>query len=742
MRIGMSVTNRISTVNQPKGGYVPKRLFVQKQYEDYKEIVPVSSKDKSLFSIQGITVDYLTRFMVSGDIMRAFSIALAGAKKLDDYSGCDDETEKALALLSGIKGLDKVSIRNACKLSGYDTAFRAGIKSYRNIDEIIVTDEMIDNIKILVERGVSYLEEIGPVIDSEMTFEGGYTDLVSSGDGDYLTKDSIIDFKVSTKPFSTHWSLQLLMYYLLGYHSVHSKTYKAIKKLCIFNPYENRSYTANVEDISDESKYIVSHEVLGYQMRCLSHRWDKKRGAYEDYSGWEKVDGSDEYVIKDFLNKRVLNNSFDIKKYKDGIHNISVDDYWSCLRKIDKEYKDTIRPIFRFTDHVTMIKRNGYVMFLSVSEKGICSVLNGGRLRKATFSAVYYYENIERYSDAVVQRFSKYWDALRRISKQLQSLTPTKELLMYRYKEYLEFGYIFDDPVKTFEEWYESTGKYTRLDGKIHGCIVDIDYYNHIYVNPFDGTIVPYSAISMYNKNVYKNVKSLMAKQRPEMLESLEHLALKEPNSLISLDSKKPKMEIVSKGDEIDDRFVKVYSHDMYEVSNRLKPLQKIYDYKLVQVWYDEILNDNVKLLDIKYKSKSKDYKSPEDYIGKKKKQHGEKVATIIEYRGQKDIDIKFDDGLIVKGVSVAKWRCGGLVHPDVIIPKKKRNKPQKKESNKSAIDRKKEKYIGMVRKMNCGMNAKIIDYKNCKEVTVEFEDGFVRTGIRSDHFMEGKVKR
>ena len=742
MSLGMSVTYRISTVEQPKGGYVPKKLFLETQYEDMKDILSISSNDKSLLSIQGLTVDYLTRFMITENLNKSFSIALAGAKKLDEFSGCDDETDKIHYLLSGIKGLDDLSIRNACKVSGYDTAFRAGIKSYRNVDEIKISDEMINNIRTMVERGLNYLNSIGPVIDSEMTFEGGYTDMVSSGDGDYLTKESIIDFKVSTKPFSSHWSLQLLMYYLLGYHSIYSKKYKKLKNLCIFNPYENKSYTVKIDEISDEAKYKVSHEVLGYRMMRLSQRWDKDRGAYNDYSGWAKVDGSDEYVVKEFLRQRVLNSNFDIKKYKDGIHNITVDDYWSCLRKLDKEYYDTIRPIFRYTDHVTMIKKNGYLMFLSVSQKGICSVLNGGRLKKSTFSPEYYYENIERYSNAVVRRFSKYWDALREIAKQLQSLSPSKEQLLYKYKEYLELDYIFDDHVRTFDEWYETKGKKIRLDGRIHGCIVDLDYFNHIYVNPFDGTIVPYSALSMYNKNVYKNVKSLIAKKRPEMLCSLEQLAIDQPNSLMVIDSKKTRMEIATKSDEIDDSFVKVYSHDMYEVSNRLKPLQKLYDYKLIQVWYDEILNDNVKLLDAKYRAKSKDVKGVDDYIGKKKKQKGDKIATIIEYRDKNDIDIRFDDGHIIKNVTLSSWRYGNVIHPDVTVIREKKKYPKKKSNTLNSIDKKKEKYIGMVRKMNCGLNAKVIDYKSCKDLTVEFEDGFVRSGIRSDHFMEGKVAR
>ena len=39
-------------------------------------------------------------------------------------------------------------------------------------------------------------------------------------------------------------------------------------------------------------------------------------------------------------------------------------------------------------------------------------------------------------------------------------------------------------------------------DGSIHGCIVDIDYYNHIYINPVDGKITPYFAYDM-EQNMY-----------------------------------------------------------------------------------------------------------------------------------------------------------------------------------------------------------------------------------------------
>ena len=59
----------------------------------------------------------------------------------------------------------------------------------------------------------------------------------------------------------------------------------------------------------------------------------------------------------------------------------------------------------------------------------------------------------------------------------------------------------------------------TKFSGRAHGCIVDLDFNNHLFLNPFDGTITPYYALSTEDKIIYKSVESLIANKRPEMLE-------------------------------------------------------------------------------------------------------------------------------------------------------------------------------------------------------------------------------
>ena len=77
----LSVTQRIKTVSQPQKGYVPKELFSFEKYEDYRQIKPIKT---ALVSIQGLAVDYLSRFIISGDKIKSFDIPLKGAKIVDE----------------------------------------------------------------------------------------------------------------------------------------------------------------------------------------------------------------------------------------------------------------------------------------------------------------------------------------------------------------------------------------------------------------------------------------------------------------------------------------------------------------------------------------------------------------------------------------------------------------------------------------------------------------------------------
>lgn len=174
--------------------------------------------------------------------------------------------KKASKLLDGIKVIDEKAITNACKLVTYDAWFRnpMGAIMAKGADEINPDAETIQNIKIMVQRSVEFWENYGPIVKNGFTFEpNGYTETVNSGDGDYLTADTLWDFKESkSKPTNKH-TLQLLMYWIMGQHSG-QEIYKSIQNLGIFNPRLNEVYLLSVNTISKEIITDIERDIICY----------------------------------------------------------------------------------------------------------------------------------------------------------------------------------------------------------------------------------------------------------------------------------------------------------------------------------------------------------------------------------------------------------------------------------------------------------------------------------------------
>jgi hypothetical protein len=249
----VSVTQRIKQIKQPIGGYIKPKEFAVTSLNDNSDLKCNENINSGLV---GITVDYMTRYITGTPIKDAFMISLLGASLIK-------EDAYAKKLLKGITGLDNNSISNACKLAGYDVCFRAGLIGYKPVQNIEPNVDTIFNIRTMVNRSVNFIKQYGPIIKDGFTFEGGYTNIVSAGDGDFLTENTLWDFKVSVKPPTKDHTLQLLMYYLMGIHSIH-KEFKTIKNLGIFNPRLNKVYLLEISKISHDIIEQVSTEVIGY----------------------------------------------------------------------------------------------------------------------------------------------------------------------------------------------------------------------------------------------------------------------------------------------------------------------------------------------------------------------------------------------------------------------------------------------------------------------------------------------
>lgn len=251
---GVSVTRRAREYPQPRGGLLNYRTFDEMQFGE--GFVKLASSESVHSSLTGTAVDYMTRFMTGTSAEEAFDISRRGAMNIH-------ETELYEELIASVKDLDDKSIVSALKLCGFDVAYRVGREGYRPVESIEPDKATIMNVRIMVQRSCSFLSLFGPKVLDGLTFEGGYTELVAAGDGDFLTADTLWDFKVSKNEPTKQHTLQLLMYWRMGLHSIHPE-YERVRYLGIYNPRMNCAYRKAVESIPRDVIEEVEREVIGY----------------------------------------------------------------------------------------------------------------------------------------------------------------------------------------------------------------------------------------------------------------------------------------------------------------------------------------------------------------------------------------------------------------------------------------------------------------------------------------------
>ena len=155
-----------------------------------------------------------------------------------------------------------------------------------------------------------------------------------------------------------------------------------------------------------------------------------------------------------------MDNEYDyFADYEDGIHQITADDYRSFYRG-----KNIMITFNRDVNVLYMLKKNGYYCFIHQSKGGSLTMLNGGALKKLNeWDINYYYDNMDMVVDAIKKPLDKYSGIQEKIAAEIRKLGG---------------------------------------DGTIHGCIIDIDWYNHVYVNPVDMKITGYWASDIINKKI------------------------------------------------------------------------------------------------------------------------------------------------------------------------------------------------------------------------------------------------
>ena len=235
-----------------------------------------------------------------------------------------------------------------------------------------------------------------------------------------------------------------------------------------------------------------------------------------------------------------LSRAYDIfKYYPDGIYSISREQYLDFNRGVE------IKVTFNRSGTIHMLKKNHvYCFILENQNTGKISLLNGGMIINLEHNDInYYFERMAYYSDTIRGLFSDYNQALKSISNNIKKI-----------------GGI----------------------GTIHGCIVDIDFFNHIYVNPEDGTVTPYFALSIVDKYIYPNVKALLLAQRKDLYDN--YMKLLDGGSE---DVKLLKGEIKAGSIEISRFIPDTY---IYRPSRIMKSLQYLTEVNVIRIWNDRVI--------------------------------------------------------------------------------------------------------------------------------------------------------
>lgn len=124
--------------------------------------------------------------------------------------------------------------------------------------------------------------------------------------------------------------------------------------------------------------------------------------------------------------------------------------------------------------------------------------------------------------------------------------------------------------------------------------------------------------------------------------------------------------------------------------------------------------------------------KNPNSRLNEVRIMNNGQSAVVKEYRKSTDIDVKFEDGTIVTHRSYNAFLKGSIRNPNKISDCELNKKP-----DKPAVTHK-----GEVRTMNNGQKATIIAYKGAGNIDVQFENGAVVLHRNYSDFKKGSIMK
>lgn len=243
------------------------------------------------------------------------------------------------------------------------------------------------------------------------------------------------------------------------------------------------------------------------------------------------------------LKSILTDNDYDyFEDYSDGIYEITSSQYRDFYRG-----KNLSMTFQRKVNILYMLKRKGYYCFIHQSKSGNLTILNGGSMKSLSVKDIhYYYNNMDKMIDTIrkpLYKFSEFQNKIADIIKKIGG------------------------------------------SGRIHGCIIDIDFENHIYVNPLDLTITGYWASSIINKIIYPSIQALLKDKCPAIYGQYQKLLKGDTKTSL----------VIRDQENISILPQKYLDTDIYRVSREIKKMQKLTS-NILSSWSEEALPKNLLL--------------------------------------------------------------------------------------------------------------------------------------------------
>ena len=240
-----------------------------------------------------------------------------------------------------------------------------------------------------------------------------------------------------------------------------------------------------------------------------------------------------------------------LEKYENGIHLITADLYadFNAGRGI-------VSTRCSYEGDIYALKRDGIYLFLLKRGKTLCLLEGSRRHRLECTDMAYYYDHMSQYHQNIKSAMMPYRQAVQQLAEEVRQFGGT---------------------------------------GTVHGCIVDISFFSHLYLNPFDGTVSPYWTLDTLSREVYDTVLALIQAQEPQLKKRYLKAAEKQEIPLLSRCADGG----TSHGKEALASVPRVLlGTELYEPSRAMRAVQYVFDQDVIRVWNEEILCANFGVID------------------------------------------------------------------------------------------------------------------------------------------------